>query len=213
MKKNYDEKQAWVLMNMHLNGDPVDAETASKITAGDYVLNATIEEHMAITSMLDVLPLMRTMIGMEEELRPDSLKKFYRSLTGGREAVYRKTTPILFHLSYNPVLPLEIEPELVKTFSLREIEGKNLDAIDRAVYVHNSIIRIYPFESDNEIIARAAMEYMLMSAGLPLCPISLSEQEYNGALAEYLKKGREQVIGKNLRTNMLMLEDMEQENR
>lgn len=112
---------------------------------------------------------------------------------------------MLFHLSYNPVLPQEIEGELRRLFG-RLHDGSRPDPLDRAVYVHNEIIRIYPYENWSEVIARTAMEYELRFSGLAMYPLSLSEREYNSALASYLKLGRENVIRENLEMNRIMRE-------
>lgn len=207
-KELYREKLKidWVLMNMRLDGSTLDPERAEKIASGEYVLDATLEEHVMVNRLISVLPLMEALFGMKEELSRGTLNRFYQKLAGGEEAVYRKTTPILFHLSYNPVLPQEIDGELGKLFASLH-DGSIKDPLERAVYVHNGIIRIYPFDEYSEIIARAAMEYELLYSGQPLCMLTLSETEYNSALAEYMKKGKDSVILENLRLNSLMAEN------
>ena len=44
----------------------------------------------------------------------------------------------------------------------------------------------------------------LLYSGQAMYPLTLTESEYNGALAEFLKKGTEKVIYENLRLNKLM---------
>lgn len=196
-------------MNMRLAGSVINEETAARIAAGDCVLEATLEEHMMVNNLMSVLPLMEVLLGMQEELSCQTLDKFYQKVSGGETAAYRKTTPILFHLSYNPVLPQEIEEELKSLFA-RLHDGSIKDPLGRAVYVHNQLIRIYPFDEYNEVLARAALAYELMYSGLPMYPLTLTETEYNSALAEYLKKGSEKTIIDNLRLNKLMYDSCNQ---
>lgn len=193
----------WIAMNMRLAGSPMSEEQAVKIAGGEYVLDATLEEHLLVTNLTSVLPLMAALLDMREELSSATLGKFYRALSGGETPVYRRSTPILFHLSYNPVLPSEIEEELRNLF-IRLHRDSSDDPVRRAVLVHNHLIRIYPYDQYSEFVARTAMEYELLYSGSGFCPLTLSEREYNGALAEFLRSGREEAISGNLRLNMLM---------
>lgn len=202
-------KIEWVIMNMRLLGNPMKEETAAKIAAGEYVLDATLEEHLLVTSFLEVLPLMETLAGMQDELCAGTLGKFYKVFSGGETGEYRKKTPVLFHLSYNPVLPQEIEPELNTLFrKLHEHPVSN--PLEQAVHVHNELIRIYPYDQYSERIARAAMEYELLYYGKEMVPLTLSESAYNEALTRYLKGWGENAILENLRLNQLMAESMEE---
>lgn len=195
----------WAVSNLRLSGSRITEEKAAKICRGEYVLDATIEDHMLVNDLIDLLPLMYDLKDMQEELSPKTLDKFYFRLSGGEMAEYRKTTPVLFHLSYNPVLPQEIDGELRKLFAGLH-DGRLNDPLERSVYVHNELIRIYPFGKYSELIARTAMAYEQMYSGLPVVLLTLNEQEYNHALAKYLKTGKEDVLTANLRMNLLMLQ-------
>lgn len=195
-------------MNLRLFGSPMNEEKAVRIAGGEYVLDATLEEHLLVTSLLDVLSLMESLLGMKEELSPGTLDRFYHCLSGGREPSYRRSTPVLFHLSYNPVLPQEIEEELALLFRKLHSHPVN-NPLEQAVHVHNEIIRIYPYDDLNELIARAAMEYELLYCGQNMYPLTLTETEYNEALTRYLKGRGETVILENLRLNKLMYDSRE----
>lgn len=190
---------------MRLSGNPVSEETAVRIALGEYVLDATLEEHMMVTRLTDVLSQMDAMVGMDEELSAKTLDKFYATLSGGEAPVYRKSTPVLFHLSHSPVLPQEIDEQLHELF-WKLHQQPVFNPLEQAVHVHNEIIRIYPYNDCNELVARAAMEYELIYQRQEMISLSLSEVEYNGALAEYMKRGYESLILPNLQMNKLMLE-------
>ncbi len=196
-------KIEWITMNMRLSGDPLREETAARIARGEYVLDATLEEHLLVTNLTAVLPLMDALLDLREELSAPTLDKFCRAVSGGEEVRYRRSTPVLFHLSYNPVLPSEIGEELHRVF-IRLHREEDWSPLQRAVFIHNQIFRIYPYDRYNEFVARAALEYELLYSGEDFCPLTLSEQEYNMALSEYLRSGRESVIEANLALNRLM---------
>ena len=196
-------KIEWVTMNLRLSGSPMNEENAAKIAGGEYILDATLEEHLMVTRLMEVLPFMEALLDLQEELSVQTLNKFYQKISGGEEAEYRKSTPVLFHLSYNPVLPPEIEGEL-RELLRRLHDGRLQDALERAVYVHDHLIRIYPYDQYSEVVARTAMEYELLYSGQDMYSLTLTESEYNSALAEFLKKGTETTIYENLRLNKLM---------
>ena len=200
-------KIEWVTMNMRLSGSPMNEENAAKIAGGEYILDATLEEHLMVTRLMDVLPLMEALLDLQEELSVQTLAKFYQRVSGGDIGEYRRSTPVLFHLSYNPVLPPEIEGEL-RSLLRRLHDGRLEDPLERAVHVHDHLIRIYPYDQYSEVIARAAMEYELLYSGQAMYPITLTEREYNSALTEFLKKGRESAILENLRLNKLMMDSL-----
>ena len=83
----------------------MDMEQAARIAGGEYVLEASLEEHLLVTNLLEALTEMERVLGIEEELCVRTLQRFYSVFSGGEEGVFRKRTPILTHLSYNPVLP------------------------------------------------------------------------------------------------------------
>lgn len=206
---NRDEKRIqWVLMNLRLSGSAMDMEQAARIAGGEYVLEASLEEHLLVTNLLEALTEIERILGLEEELCEGTLQRFYKVFSDGEGGVFRKRTPILTHLSYNPVLPQEIEEELARLF--RGLHAHPVvNGLEAAVHVHNELIRIYPFDRFNELIARAAMEYELLYCGLDLYPLTLSESEYNGALAKYMRFGKEGEILENLKLNKLMAESKE----
>ena len=52
----------WIAMNMRLAGSPMSEEQAVKIAGGEYVLDATLEEHLLVTNLTSVLPLMAALL-------------------------------------------------------------------------------------------------------------------------------------------------------
>lgn len=205
----YGEKQRidWIIMNLRLSGSPMSEEAAADIAAGGFALDAPLEDHLLIGRLLDVLQLMEASAKQNRELSRGILEDFYRALSGGVEPVYRKSTPVLFHLSYNPVLPQEIEEELSALF--RKLHDEAVyEPFSQAVWIHNELIRIYPYDQYSEILARAAMEYELLYSGKPVCSLTLQETEYNCALTDYLKGRGGDAILENLRLNYLMGEQL-----
>ena len=211
--KNFlnDEKNrnVWVLMNMKLMGSALTESQVDAMVNGEIVREAEISEHIEVNRLLDALSFGGKIYDLQEELCIESLKKFYRILAE-EEAEFRKSTPVLYHLSYNPVLPQEIQGELEMLF--RNISGSREDAVKKAVLLHNEIMRIYPFAKWNDVIARLSLEYALVYYGKTFVPVTLTEQEYNQGIMDFLRRGDSSVLEGNLRTNLLMIESMEERN-
>ena len=71
-------KIEWVTMNMRLSGSPLNEDNAAKIAGGEYILDATLEEHLLVTRLMEVLPLMEALLDLQEELSARTLAKFYQ---------------------------------------------------------------------------------------------------------------------------------------
>lgn len=202
-------RTVWVLMNMKLMGSALTESQIEAIVNGEVVREAEISEHIIVNRLLDALSFGGKIYDLQEEICTDTLKKFYRVLSE-EEAEFRKSTPVLYHLSYNPVLPQEIDSELAALF--RKVSDAEGDAVKKAVMIHNGIMRIYPFTEWNEVIARLALEYALIYYGTCFIPVTLTEQEYNQGIMNFLRRGESSVLEGNLRTNLLMIESMEERN-
>ena len=202
-------RTSWVLMNMKLQGSALTSWQIEAIIKGEVVREAEIGDHIVINRLMEALSFGGKIQELQEEICTDTLKKFYRILSED-EAAFRKSTPVLYHLSYNPVLPQEIEGELLKLF--RNTANSVDDAVTKALMIHNGIMRIYPFKEWNEVIARLALEYELVFCGCDFVPLTLSEQEYNQGIMDFLRKGDNSILEKNIRTNLLMIESMEKRN-
>ena len=71
-------KLDWVMMNLTLSGSGISRERAQRIIDGGYDLTATLEEHLLVAGLVDVLPLMDLLLGLSEELSAPTLDKFYQ---------------------------------------------------------------------------------------------------------------------------------------
>ena len=77
-------KIEWVTMNLRLSGSPMNEENAAKIAGGEYILDATLEEHLMVTRLMEVLPFMEALLDLQEELSVQTLNKFYQKISGGK---------------------------------------------------------------------------------------------------------------------------------
>jgi Fic family protein len=173
-------------MNLKLNGSNITREGVNEIIKGEVIQSIPLLEHLEVSYYRDVLKAFNDMLEMDMELDETQLMRLYKIISGKEDVQYRADDTMLYHLDYTPPHHNEIKAKLKSIF--REIfhTDFNNDAIQKAVTIHNLIIKVYPFEEKNEALARTAMEYELMRNGLFVIPFDLSEQDYNSMLSEYL---------------------------
>lgn len=212
MKKRLNTEKnriEWILMNMRQEGSGLTREQIEKILGGEFPDEVEISEYILMKKLEDILTFGDKLLDLQEEFDKKTLFKFFRFISE-EEPEFRKTTPVLVHLKYNPVLPQEIDEGLSDLF--RTVAGKkNSDPVEKAVMLHDGIIRIYPFRNWNEIIARVALEYSLIYYGEEFCPVTLSETEYNRALTESFRTGQNDVLIKEIRAGLLMRKSIDTE--
>ncbi len=176
-----------IYTSMKLDGSAITKEAVNKILKGEFVDNATLGDHVLIENYKNTMRALYQMLDLKISLDIKCINKFYKILSGEEEPEYRKSNPVLFQYDYNPPHPQDVEERLhlMMQWLYRQDEFSN--PIEKAVLIHCRIIEIYPFEKFTEAIARMSMNYILLSEGYPPVGITLSETEYNGAIAGYLK--------------------------
>lgn len=194
------ERVDWIYMNLNLDGSPLTRENVESILAGEMVLTGRIMDHV----LIEKLDILRSEI-YERESNRQSIAAglaadFACILTGGHisDEVFRKSTPTLQVYSYTPPLSSDIIESLCEFLAEAVIEKDFDDYFLKAAHIHNGFLKIYPFRENNEIVARALMEYYLVKRGYPMVPLTMSETEYNSAFVEYLKTGDSSPLAQHL---------------
>ncbi len=124
---------------------------------------------------------------MDVYLNEKYLFKIYSALTKPDIVEYRKSNPVLRMIGYNPPHFKEIEEQMEILFNWLYKDLYLINPIEKAAYLHNKLIEIYPFETASEAVARMAAQYLLISKGYPPILWNISEQEYFDAISLYIK--------------------------
>jgi len=178
----------WIYSSMKLDGSALRKNEVEKIIKGEFLVDVSVNDHAAISNFLDTIKEMYDMSEMQISLDEKYLLKIYESLFESEEKGYRRSNPILRMISYNPPHFKEIEEQLELLFQWIDAKKDSLGTIEKAAYLHNKLIEIYPFEIGSEATARAAAQYLLIREGLPPILWNISESEYYDAIRLYLKK-------------------------
>ena len=184
----------WIHSSMRLDGCTLDRFETEKILKGGFVEDANINDHVLIERYCEMICAANDMAEMSYTLNKEMILTFQQKLTGDEGVGYRRENPVLVSLNYNPPHPSEIEEQMALMMNWFYSDDMELNPIRKAVCLHHRLIEIYPFDVYSEANARAAMYYFLMERGFPPFELDMKEQEYNGAVTEYLKRENPEVF-------------------
>lgn len=182
----------WAYSCLNLNGSQVTKEAVSRIVSGQFVIEATVDEHSLIERHEDTLKEAINLLEMDNDLTENVLKRLCGKFMPEGESEYRRGNPVILTFRFNPVYSKDIQEEIRELFKWLYSDDVspeiNRNEILKAAYLHNRFIEIYPFEEFTEEMASIAMYYYLMQRGYPPFTIRFSQQEYYNSVSAYLKK-------------------------
>ena len=181
------DRTDWIYSSLRLDGSPLRRAEAERIIRGEFLIDVPVSEHAVIGNLSDTLRLLYDMAEMNISLDEKYLCKIHESLTNEETKTYRRSNPVLRMISYNPPHFNAIEEQLTLLFRWLFSDTSEINPIEKAAYLHNKLIEIYPFENGSEAAARAAAQYLLITDGFPTILWNISEQEYYDAIRLYLK--------------------------
>jgi len=182
----------WAYSCLNLNGSQVTKEAVSRIVRGQFVIEATVDEHSLIERHEDTLKEAINLLEMDNDLTENVLKRLCGKFMPEGESGYRRGNPVILTFGFNPVYSKDIQEEIRELFKWLYSDDVspeiNRNEILKAAYLHNRFIEIYPFEEFTEEMASIVMYYYLMQRGYPPFTIRFSQQEYYKSVSAYLKK-------------------------
>jgi Fic family protein len=182
----------WAYSCLNLKGSPITKETVSKVVHGQFVVEATIEEHSLIQRHENTLKEALRLLEMDNDLTEKVFIRLCSKFIPEGQLEYRRGNPVILTFGFNPVFSRDIKEELLELFKWLYSEDAspeiNRNEILKAAYLHGRFIEIYPFEEYTEELACIVLYYYLMQKGYPPFTIRFSRQEYHNAVSAYLKK-------------------------
>lgn len=177
----------WIYGSMRLDDSTITREGVAKIAGGEFIINATLDDHTSVTNYLETMSLVNDMAGMEIDLDEKSVLRLYAALEPGEPAEYRKNNPVLYAMSYNPPHFRDIPEQMKILFRWLHADETITNPMMKAVLLHHRLIEIYPFSFRTEALARMALYYQLVRSGYPPFSLNISEPEYYAMLQGYFK--------------------------
>lgn len=178
----------WIHSSLRLDGSNLSKETVERILRGEFLVEVSVSNHATIGNYQEAIRLLTNMVDMNMYLSESLLLKIYGALVKPTLPEYRRSNPVLRMLDYNPPHFKEIEEQMALFFGWLHSDLYSNNPIEKAAYIHNKMIEIYPFETGSEAMARMVAQYHLMISGYPPIHWNISEPEYYDAIRLYLKK-------------------------
>ena len=185
------ERMDWIYMNLALDGSPLTRDNVEGILQGEMVLTGRIMDHVLIERLDRLQAMIYAGAGADEAISNVLASRLAFEFCDGdiEAAQLRKSTPTLQQFSYTPVLPVYILPQLTQLLADADWQGEFDNPFLKAARLHNGFMAIWPYKENNEVLARALMEYYLVKQGFPMVPLEMTETEYNSQFVSYIKTG------------------------
>jgi Fic family protein len=178
---------AW--SDLALDGSALTREGVASIIHGDLVRSVSIAESNEVRCHERVMRTFRDLLYMQVDIDRASLQQIAEAWEELFDVSIRRGTPILPHLGFTPPHHGDIPKLMDDLFRYVAYAYDAGDAAAKAARVHNGLVYIYPFTERSEMIARAAMQYVLLREGKPIIDIGLAEQGYNTMISDAIRTG------------------------
>lgn len=158
-----------------------------RILAGDLLRDASIGDYMFVQKCAEVLKVVYNNLEMGNSVDRNMLTSAYRILSENPKGTIRSENPVVYAFNHVPPHSSDIDGRL--TEALRKIYSapEGTDVIACAMFMHNSIIDIWPYDEFNSELAVLAANYYLMEQGLMPIDMPMGRQDYLDLVSECLK--------------------------
>jgi len=187
----------WIFSCLRLSGSALTRESVQKILKGELVTDVALADHLKLHNYVDAMKRLDGMREMQYDLLSHSgMKKLYQAVYD-EEPQYRRRDPVLHQWDHLPPHFTELEEQMSLLYSQVDdwkdgaelSDGSRSNPLLQACCLHMRLLEVYPFGEETEDLARFALLYEMTRAGFPVTVISMSEQEYNICIMDYLKTG------------------------
>ena len=129
-------------------------------------------------------------LNMGNSVSAGLLKAAYRILKEDADADFRKDSPVVFSFSHVPPDWQDIDERLTNSFRMIYSGRIENDIAARAMYIHNCVYDVWPFDEYNGELAIFAMNYYLMEQGFMPIDMPMERKEYLELVTACLKGTR-----------------------
>ena len=187
----------WIFSCLRLGGSVLTRESVRKILQGELVTDVALSDHLKLHNYVEAMKRLEGMREMQYDLLSTSgMKKLYQAVYD-EEPQYRRRDPVIHQWDHLPPHFTELEEQMNLLYSQVDdwkegaelSDGSRSNPLLQACYLHMRLLEVYPFGEETEDLARFALLYEMLCAGFPVTVISMSEQEYNICVMDFLRTG------------------------
>ena len=168
-----------------------DIMAIDRILDGELPRDISVGDYMFIQNFGEVLNMAYSNLEMGNSLDKNLLIKAYRILSENPEGYFRKNNPVVYAFNHVPPHRVDVDELMTDVFRRLYSSEAGNNVVMKAMYVHNKIIEIYPFEDFSAELAAFAMNYYLMAEGLMPISFPMDRQDYLDLVSECLKGKRQ----------------------
>lgn len=158
-----------------------------KILEGELPQEVTVQDYVFIGNFSNLVRLGFSSMEMGNSLNKHMLVNGYRILSENENGYFRKSNPVVY--AFNHVPPHAVDTESRLDDCMRRVYSRDAgdNVILKAMFIHNKIIDIWPFEDFNGELAIFALNIYLMENGFAPISMPIKRQEYLRMVTDCLK--------------------------
>lgn len=179
----------WTYHSNAIEGNTLTLSETKVVLEGITVGGKTIKEHLEATNHKEAILYVEEIVSRNEQLSEWQIKNLHRLILKHIDdefaGVYRKENVIISGATHIPPDYVRLQDEMEQLVQLYESwqQDININAIERASFLHIEFVKIHPFIDGNGRTARLLLNFELMKSGFP--PIVIEKEiraEYYSAL-------------------------------
>jgi len=159
----------------------------NEILDGNLPTDVAVGDFVFIENYCELVKAAYNNLNMGNSMSVGLLRSAYRILEEDPDADYRTDSPVVFAFSHVPPDCQDIDQRLTNSF--RRVYGGRIenDIAVRAMYIHNCVIDVWPFDEYNGELAIFAMNYYLMEQGFMPIDMPMERKDYIELVTACLK--------------------------
>ncbi len=178
----------WIYSSNKLDGCNLSLDETLMILKGRCIMDKTIEDHMTVRSHEEAIGFIEKMAGEKNNLFEKEADRIHSFLSADHSSGFRQNNPVVQSIHHIPAHFKEISILMEKLFTWYYSKAQDMNCILRGILLHNKLIEIYPYETDNEKTARALLNYELLRGGFPPIDFRMPNKTYHQLVSKYVAK-------------------------
>lgn len=178
-----------------LEGTDLLRSDVENMRNGTLIKQASLGEYTFVQQYSQMLDLAKDWLEMGNQVDKKMMLKMH-SVLSDKPSQFRRSNPAIERYRYVPVHQSKIEEQL--SVLSRDVYRNKRNIIENAAHLHCDIIRIYPFETYTETIARLMMNFYLAEHGLVPVLLGYGYDEYTQTVKGCLQDKNESLFVRGL---------------
>lgn len=169
----------------------IDLKDVQRVIKEEYVENLTISDHLTIKNYADMVRFVYNVLPLKDKADVALIEKLNvilcrNGMLEEQPVDYRKTSPVIKEFALVPTYYQSVQESLSEMIRHYYVTYVEEDPVFRACYLHNELIKIYPFAENNEATARALLNFELVAAGFLPLSFTMAKADYCSCSAQYI---------------------------